>query len=69
MKQSKNTLLHRLRLERGWTKEELARRAEVSSQTIRKAERGFALREDSMAKIARALEVSPEELFAEHWPV
>ena len=56
-------------MERGWTKEELARRAEVSSQTIRKAERGFALREDSMAKIARALEVSPEELFAEHWPV
>jgi transcriptional regulator with XRE-family HTH domain len=68
MKPSKNTLLHRLRLEHGWTKEELARQAEVSSQTIRKAERGFPLREDSMAKIARALEASPGEIFAERWP-
>ena len=61
---SPDGLLQRIRLtERGWTKEELGRRAGVSSQTVRKAERGESISEVSRARIAKALGVAVEKLF------
>jgi transcriptional regulator with XRE-family HTH domain len=60
-----NDVLHQLRLNRGWTKEELARQAKVSAQTVRKAERGGRISEVNMAKIAKALQVRPNKLFPE----
>jgi DNA-binding XRE family transcriptional regulator len=59
----KNDLLRQLRLEKEWTKEELARQARVSSQTVRKAEDGRSVSEISRVKIARALGAPPEDLF------
>lgn len=51
-----NEKLRRLRLEaKNWTKEELARVAGLSAQTVRKAERGLAVSEVSMAKLAKLL--------------
>jgi len=49
--------------EKNWTKEELARRANVSGQTVRKAERGEPISEISMAKLAKALGAPVGELF------
>jgi transcriptional regulator with XRE-family HTH domain len=45
--------------------EELARRAEVSAQTVRKAERGLSVSEISQARIAKTLGVSVERLFSD----
>ena len=59
----KNDLMRQLRLEKEWTKEELARQAKVSSQTVRKAEDGGSISEVSGVKIARALGARPEDLF------
>jgi transcriptional regulator with XRE-family HTH domain len=47
------------------TKEALARRADVSAQTVRKAERGESISEVSKAKIAKVLGISVDELFPE----
>ena len=59
-----NELLRHLRVEvKGWTKEELARTAGVSAQTVRKAEKGIGISEVSGARIAKALGVGMEELF------
>jgi len=44
--------------------EELARRAQVSAQTVRKAERGTGVSEISEARIARALGTTVEKLFS-----
>jgi transcriptional regulator with XRE-family HTH domain len=61
-----NSALRKLRLDdKTWTKEELARRAGVSSQTVRKAERGESVSEASQARLAKALGVSIEKLFPE----
>jgi transcriptional regulator with XRE-family HTH domain len=49
--------------EKGWTKEELARTAGVSAQTVRKAERGESISEVSMARVAKALGVTVSRLF------
>jgi transcriptional regulator with XRE-family HTH domain len=59
----KNGQIRKLRLAKGWSKEELARQAHVSSQTVRRAETGGSLSEVSREKIARALEVRAEDLF------
>jgi len=59
-----NKLLRRLRVdEKGWGKEELARAAGVSSQTVRKAERGQSISEVSMARLAKAFGVTVKKLF------
>jgi DNA-binding XRE family transcriptional regulator len=50
--------------EKGWTKEYLAKQAGVSTQTIRKAERGEAISDVSMARIAKALGVNRRTIFA-----
>jgi transcriptional regulator with XRE-family HTH domain len=56
--------MRRLRIEdKGWTKEELARRADISAQTVRKAERGESVSEISQARLAKALGVTVEKLF------
>lgn len=49
--------------EKGWSKEELARKADVSAQTVRKAERGAGISEVSEARIAKALGTTVEKLF------
>ena len=50
---------------KGWSQDRLAERAELSSQTIGTIERGFAASSfDTVARIARALEVTPASLFA-----
>jgi len=43
--------------------EELGRKADLSSQTVRRAERGLPISEVSMARIAKALGVSVDKLF------
>jgi transcriptional regulator with XRE-family HTH domain len=59
-----NDRLRKLRLdEKGWTMSELARKADVSAQTVRKAERGEAISEVSMARIAKALGSTVKTLF------
>jgi transcriptional regulator with XRE-family HTH domain len=61
---SPNKALRKLRVEeKGWSKEELARAAGVSAQTIRKAERGLHISEVSMGRIAKVLGVSLQKLF------
>jgi transcriptional regulator with XRE-family HTH domain len=61
---SPNEQLRRLRVdEKTLTLEELARRAGVSSQTLRKAERGQQVSEISKSKIAKALGVSAGKIF------
>jgi transcriptional regulator with XRE-family HTH domain len=61
-----NGTLRKIRVEeKGWTMEELARRAEVSAQTVRKAERGLSVSEISQARIAKTLGVSVERLFSD----
>lgn len=60
----RNDILRRLRVEvKGWTKQDLAREAGVSTQTIRKAERGQEVSEVSQARIAKALGVDVRSLF------
>lgn len=58
-----NTKLTRLRESKGWTMEELARKAGVSSQTVSKAERGIKITGAKKGKIAGALSTSIEALF------
>jgi transcriptional regulator with XRE-family HTH domain len=59
-----NAILRHARLQdKGWTKEELARHAEISAQTVRKAERGQPISETSMARIAKALGIAAGKLF------
>jgi transcriptional regulator with XRE-family HTH domain len=61
---SPNLGLRRLRVEeKAWSKEELARKAGVSAQTVRKAESGLPISEVSMSKIAKALGTSIGKLF------
>ena len=63
---SRNDKLHRIRVqEKGWTKQELAKHAGTSAQTVRKAERGDAVNEVMQGRIAKALGVNVEDLFGE----
>jgi transcriptional regulator with XRE-family HTH domain len=70
------------RLEKGWTQEQLARRAGTNQAVIQKIENGKSLRPRKIDQIARELEVSPAWLMfgdkdpelapdavtvAEHW--
>jgi len=66
MKQTKdhNRRLIEMRIdEKGWTKEYLAKQAGVSTQTIRKAERGEPISDVSMARIAKALGTDRRTVF------
>jgi len=54
--------LRRVRDARALTQEELADRAGVSRNTIRRAEQGEQIRQSSVRKMARALRVSPARL-------
>ena len=57
-------IIRRIRLEeRGMTMEDLAKEARVSSQTIRKAERGLKISVVSRARIAKALGRPVADLF------
>lgn len=58
-----NALFRSLRLDYNFTKEELARKADVSSQTVRKAERGGTISEINQVKLAKVLKTTPEKLF------
>jgi transcriptional regulator with XRE-family HTH domain len=60
------TQVRRLRLEKGWSQEDLAERAGIHRNYlggIERAERNVGL--DNIVAISRALNVSPQELFAE----
>lgn len=52
--------LRRTRAEKGWTQRQLARRAGLSVETVRRGERGVPLRVLSMGALAEALGVSLE---------
>jgi transcriptional regulator with XRE-family HTH domain len=54
--------LRRLRNARALTQEELAQRAGVSRNTVRRGEQGAGLRQSTVRKLARALGVSPARL-------
>jgi len=55
-------LLTQLREERGWSKAELARRANLNSSTLSIIERGMFVPYDSqLKKLAKALDVSPKQ--------
>ena len=58
--------IRRLRGERGWSRETLARKADVSASTIYRTERGETVpRFSALAAIAKALEASLDELTEE----
>lgn len=59
----RNDKLRKLRIAKGWTKQQLATAAQVSAQTIRKAERGQKISEALMGRIANALGVSFDKVF------
>ena len=46
-----------------WTKAELARKANVTPQTVARMEKDLPTRRDSELKVAKALEKSHEEVF------
>lgn len=58
--------LKRLRLERAWSRSELARRAGVTPDTVAKWERGHRRpKPDALGQLAAALDVEPAELLPE----
>lgn len=59
--------IRRLRLERGWSQERLARKAGVSHQTVMRAERADATypHYSTRLALARALGVNPRDFDAE----
>ena len=55
--------VRRLRVEvKGWPQSRLAKEAEVSAQTVRKAEKGLPISEVCLARIANALSVNLRDL-------
>jgi len=54
--------LKRVRMRRALTQKQLATMAHVSRQTVSRAEKGLDARITSVARLARALKVDPEEL-------
>lgn len=62
-KTRRNERLRALRLEKGWSVAELARRAGVAPQTAKKAEDGDAVTEVKQAQLAKALGVGTDEVF------
>lgn len=58
----KNSLLRAARREKGWTQQQLADFAELSLSTIERAERGEPIRVDSIERICKCLQKSPEQL-------
>ncbi|HEU5226500.1 MAG TPA: helix-turn-helix transcriptional regulator [Ktedonobacteraceae bacterium] len=58
----KNTLLRRVRLQKGWSQQQLADFAEISVATVVRAERGEPLRIDNIQRLCACLEKTPEQL-------
>ncbi|MBX5457703.1 MAG: helix-turn-helix transcriptional regulator [Thermogemmatispora sp.] len=58
----RNEALRLARKRRGWSQRELADFAGVSLSTVERAERGEAIRIDSIQRLSRCLEASPEAL-------
>lgn len=58
----KNSLLRSARKEKGWTQQQLADFAQLSLSTIERAERGEPIRVDSIERICRCLQKTPEQL-------
>jgi transcriptional regulator with XRE-family HTH domain len=59
-------IIRKLRLEKGWTQEDLAAQAGLHSTYLGGVERGERnVGFDNLLKIARALQVHPSALFAE----
>jgi transcriptional regulator with XRE-family HTH domain len=54
-----------LRLDKGWTITELAKRTELSAKTISKMEKGIKTSEVSKRKVANALKIKHERVFPE----
>lgn len=59
----RNRALIEMRLNAGMTPNDLARRAQVSGNTVRSAERGFYIEPRSQFAIATALGVLPLDIF------
>jgi DNA-binding XRE family transcriptional regulator len=51
------------RLERGWSKAQLAREADLSDRTVTRSEKGLSISEVSQSRLARALGKRIEDLF------
>jgi transcriptional regulator with XRE-family HTH domain len=59
--------LRTLRLARGWTLDDLARRSDIGASTISRIETGHRrLAVDNLAALARALETTVDEIVADH---
>jgi transcriptional regulator with XRE-family HTH domain len=57
-------VVRRLRKDRGWTQDELAKRAGgINKETINRIEGGSDVRLNTLLKVAEALQVVPERLF------
>jgi transcriptional regulator with XRE-family HTH domain len=61
--------IERLRSGRGWTVEDLARKAGCVPKSIYNAEQGKNIRRTTLAEIAAALKVEPSDLLAERQPL
>ncbi|MEW6249204.1 MAG: helix-turn-helix transcriptional regulator [Planctomycetota bacterium] len=68
MPKLKQGAIRRLREQKCWSQEELARRAGVSTRTLQRAESGASAKADTVAYVAEALEVPPNELVEEQQP-
>lgn len=64
----RNDKLQKLRVDRGWTIQQLAVKAQVSTQTIRKAEKGRIISDVMQARIANALDTARDRLFPRSRP-
>ncbi len=64
----KHDVVRRLREQKCWSQEELGHRAGVSPRTIQRIESGSAAKLDTIALVAEALEIPPEDLIREPPP-
>ena len=58
--------IRRLRLRRGWSREDLATRAEITERTVRAAESGRRVAHRTLYAIAVALDLPVDVLVLEH---
>jgi transcriptional regulator with XRE-family HTH domain len=62
----KNTLLLAARRQKGWSQQQLADFAEISSSTVGRAERGEPIRVDNIERLCTCLQRTPEQLGLVH---
>lgn len=67
MRKLKNGAVRKLREQKLWSQEDLARRAGISTRTLQRVEAGACAKMDTLAFLAEALEVPPTDLL-EHTP-